>query len=163
MWFLQILGFVCACQKLSNVVLYSWPLIHDLVMLGTRKVGEDVVGDHILIGRSIDTYSEAIEVSTAQTSNDVSEAVVACVPSPAFVLDGGIGEVYLIVDDKDILGIYLVELRYGADWSSGFVHIRLWLDEHDGSIVDITLGDETSILWRQSKFAQPLLCSELFE
>ena len=86
------------------------------VGVGLGEVAEDVGRDQALVAGVADADADAVE-GRADVGVDRAQAVVAGVAAAGLDADPAGGEVELVVEDGDVVGLELVELQGGADAS----------------------------------------------
>ena len=112
----------------------------EVLGLAGAQLLEHIVCHGHLAGRVADAGADTAKVAAAHLVDDGAQAVVTGMASAHLDAHVTGGNVKLVVDDEQLLGLDLVlaaELGYGATRG---IHIRLRLDQHDLALAALFLG-----------------------
>lgn len=108
--------------------------------LAGAQLLEHVVCHGHLAGRVADTGADAAEVAAAHLVDDGAQAVVAGVATAYLDAYVAGGNVELIMDYEQLLGLDLVLAAELGDGATRGIHARLRLDQHNLALAALFLG-----------------------
>lgn len=111
----------------------------EVLGLAGAQLLEHVVGDSHLAGRVADAGADAAKVAAAHLVDDGAQAVVAGVAAAHLDAHVAGGNVELIVDYEQLLGLDFVLAAKLGDGAARGVHVRLRLDQHNLALAALFL------------------------
>ena len=112
----------------------------EILGLAGAQLLKNVVGDGHLAGRVADAGADAAEVAAAHLVDDGAQAVVTGVAAAHLNADVAGGNVELVVNHEQLLGLDLVLAAELGDGPARGVHVRLRLDQYNLALAVLFLG-----------------------
>ena len=112
----------------------------EILGLAGAQLLKNVVGDGHLAGRVADAGADAAEVAAAHLVDDGAQAVVTGVATAHLNTYVAGGNVELVVDYEQLLGLDLVLAAELGDGATRGIHIRLRLDQYNLALTALFLG-----------------------
>ena len=111
----------------------------EVLGLAGAQLLEHVVGDGHLAGRIADAGADTAKVATAHLVDDGAQAVVAGMAATHLDAHVAGGDIELVVDHEQFLGLNLVLAAELGDGAARGVHVRLRLDQHNLTLAALFL------------------------
>lgn len=108
--------------------------------LASAQLLEHVVGNGHLSGRVADAGADAAEVAAAHLVDDGAQAVVASMAAAHLNAYVASGNIELVVDHEQLLGLDLVLAAELGDGPARGIHVRLRLDQYNLALTALFLG-----------------------
>ena len=112
----------------------------EILGLAGAQLFKHVVGDGHLAGRVADAGADTAEVAAAHLVDDGTQAVVASMAAAHLNAHVAGGNIELVVDYEQLLGLDLVLAAELGDGTARGIHVRLRLDQHNLALAAIFLG-----------------------
>ena len=112
----------------------------EILGLAGAQLLKNVVGDGHLAGRVADAGADAAEVAAAHLVDDGTQAVVASMAAAHLDAHVAGGNIELVVDYEQLLGLDLVLAAELGDGTARGIHVRLRLDQHNLALAALFLG-----------------------
>ena len=112
----------------------------EILGLAGAQLFKHVVGDGHLAGRITDAGADAAEVAAAHLVDDGAQTVVASMAAAHLNTHVAGGNIKLVVDYEQFLGLDLVLAAELGDRTARGIHVRLRLDQHNLTLAALFLG-----------------------
>ena len=112
----------------------------EILGLAGAQLLKHVVGDSHLAGRVADAGADAAEVAAAHLVDDGAQAVVTGVAAAHLNTHVAGGNIELVVDYEQLLGLDLVLATELGDGAARGIHVRLRLDQHNLALATLFLS-----------------------
>ena len=112
----------------------------EVLGLAGAQLLKHVVGDGHLAGRVADAGADATEVAAAHLVDDGTQAVVTGMAAAHLNTHVAGGNIELVVDYEQFLGLDLVLAAELGDGAARGIHVRLRLDQHNLALAALFLG-----------------------